>query len=122
MRSKPGGPRGTGKRRERNREVAGLIGYATSASDAVDYHSTRADNLTDRDRQHNQMEMVLYTIDEVAKILHLKKTWLYERTRKNAIPFHRLGKYIRFTEADLQAIVAMGATPPTWAKDSAELT
>jgi hypothetical protein len=31
--------------------------------------------------------------------------WLYERTRKNAIPYRRLGKYVRFSESDLEAII-----------------
>jgi excisionase family DNA binding protein len=53
----------------------------------------------------------LYTIDDAAKVLHLKRTWLYERTRKNAIPHHRFGKYIRFTEADLDAIITMAGQP-----------
>jgi excisionase family DNA binding protein len=53
----------------------------------------------------------LYTIHDAAKILRLKPTWLYERTRKNTIPYHRFGKYIRFTEADLEAIVRMSSQP-----------
>ena len=53
----------------------------------------------------------LYTIDDAARMLHLKSTWLYERTRKNAIPHHRFGKYIRFTETDLDEIIAMASQP-----------
>lgn len=53
----------------------------------------------------------LYTIDDAARMLRLKRTWLYERTRKNAIPHHRFGKYIRFTEADLEAIIRMASNP-----------
>src|SRR5579862_4475602 len=47
----------------------------------------------------------------VWRMLHLKPTWLYERTRKNAIPHHRFGKYIRFTEADLVDIITMASQP-----------
>jgi len=46
-----------------------------------------------------------YTVQEASRILGLPVTWLYERTRKNAIPFHRYGKYVRFTDEDLEAIV-----------------
>ncbi len=53
----------------------------------------------------------LYTIDDAARMLHLKPTWLYERTRKNAIPHHRFGKYIRFTETDLDDIITMASQP-----------
>ncbi len=52
------------------------------------------------------IEKLLFTVDEVSKILSLPTTWLYERTRKNAIPCHRFGKYVRFTREDLHAIIA----------------
>ena len=47
----------------------------------------------------------LYTISQAADFLHLSVTWLYERTRKATIPHHKMGKYIRFTESDLSAII-----------------
>jgi excisionase family DNA binding protein len=53
----------------------------------------------------------LFTIFAAAKMLHLSPTWLYERTRKNAIPHHRFGRYIRFTEADLDDIITMASRP-----------
>jgi excisionase family DNA binding protein len=49
-----------------------------------------------------------YTVEDLAAILKVPVTWIYERTRKNVIPHHRFGKYIRFTEADLYAIEASG--------------
>ena len=52
----------------------------------------------------------LYTVQEAAAKLNLPSSWLYERTRKNEIPFRRFGKYIRFTDEDLEAIIACGAT------------
>ncbi len=48
----------------------------------------------------------LYTVQEAADTLQLPKSWIYERTRKKAIPFHRLGKYVRFTTDDLAQIIA----------------
>jgi excisionase family DNA binding protein len=50
-----------------------------------------------------------YTVEEVAAILKVSVIWIYERTRKSAIPHHRFGKYIRFTEPDLNAIEASGS-------------
>jgi excisionase family DNA binding protein len=47
---------------------------------------------------------ILFTVDEAAERLGLRSSWLYERTRRSAIPHRRLGKYVRFTEEDLQAI------------------
>jgi len=43
----------------------------------------------------------LFTVEEAADTLKLPKSWLYERTRKNAIPFRRIGKYVRFTAEDV---------------------
>ena len=48
----------------------------------------------------------LFTIKEAAEALKIPASWLYERTRRNAIPCHRLGKYLRFTEDDLAKIIA----------------
>jgi excisionase family DNA binding protein len=52
---------------------------------------------------------LLYTVDEAAARLGLRPSWLYERTRRKAIPLRRLGKYVRLTEEDLQAIADASA-------------
>jgi excisionase family DNA binding protein len=54
----------------------------------------------------------LYTISQAADSLQLPVTWLYERTRKAAIPHRKMGKYVRFTEADLSAIKEMCSRGP----------
>lgn len=51
----------------------------------------------------------LYTVQEAAAKLNLSPSWLYARTRKDEIVFRRFGKYIRFTDDDLEAIIASGA-------------
>ncbi|PYV41275.1 MAG: hypothetical protein DMG06_17630 [Acidobacteria bacterium] len=56
-------------------------------------------------RESNHRNGSLYTVSQAAHILHLPTTWLYERTRREAIPHHKLGKYIRFTDSDLAAII-----------------
>ena len=40
----------------------------------------------------------LVNADEIARILNVPKTWIYERTwqGQKAIPFIRLGAYVRF--------------------------
>jgi excisionase family DNA binding protein len=48
---------------------------------------------------------VLYSVQQAAARLSVAPKWLYERTRKNAIPYRRLGKYVRFSESDLEAII-----------------
>jgi excisionase family DNA binding protein len=54
----------------------------------------------------------LYTISQMAKLLNLSTNWFYERTRRDAIPFHKLGKHIRFTESDLATILRMCSHGP----------
>lgn len=49
----------------------------------------------------------LYTVSQAADFLHMSQTWVYERTRKHAIPHRKLGKYIRFTDSDLSEIIQM---------------
>jgi excisionase family DNA binding protein len=46
----------------------------------------------------------LLTVEEVAELLRVPLSWVYERTRKRGvdrIPGFRLGKYWRFREADV---------------------
>lgn len=50
------------------------------------------------------MNRNLLTIDEMAEALKVAKSWLYSRTREigpDAIPRVKVGKYIRFVEADV---------------------
>jgi len=43
------------------------------------------------------------TVDEVAALICVPKSWLYERTRTNTIPHIKLGKYLRFDRDELVA-------------------
>jgi len=48
--------------------------------------------------------MDLKTIEEMAAILKVKKSWLYRKTmekRSDSIPRVKLGKYLRFIEKDV---------------------
>lgn len=47
------------------------------------------------------------TVKETAVFLGVPESWIYERTRKGAIPVIKLGKYVRF---DLAAISAWAKT------------
>ena len=54
------------------------------------------------------MERPLLTIQEAASLLNVPKSWLYARTRRrgaDALPHHRVGRYVRFTNEDLDLIV-----------------
>jgi excisionase family DNA binding protein len=51
-------------------------------------------------------ERALLTIEDVAALLKVPPSWVYERTRHRCgdrIPGFRLGKYWRFREADVLA-------------------
>ncbi len=46
----------------------------------------------------------LLTIEELAKILNVPKSWIYDRTRKDGpekIPHYKIGKYVRFVEQEV---------------------
>ena len=45
----------------------------------------------------------LVTVDQMAEILSVPKSWIYERTRQGqtAIPFIKLGAYVRFDSEEV---------------------
>ena len=48
----------------------------------------------------------LLTVEEVAELLKVPVSWVYDRTRRrsvNRLPGFRLGKYWRFDEMELRA-------------------
>ena len=48
----------------------------------------------------------LLNVQEVAQLLHVPVSWVYERVRRRSLerlPAYRLGKYWRFREADIRA-------------------
>ena len=44
----------------------------------------------------------LLNAEELAQTLGVDKSWLYNKTRNREIPFHKLGKYVRFDPAAIQ--------------------
>ena len=53
----------------------------------------------------------LLTVSEVAEKLHLSKWSLYQMTRRNLIPFYRIGGAIRISEAQIQEIMEQNLEP-----------
>lgn len=54
------------------------------------------------------------SVEDAAARLNVGKKWLANQARADLVPHRRLGRSIRFTEADLQAIeesAARGAAP-----------
>jgi excisionase family DNA binding protein len=58
-----------------------------------------------RTMEADKSPTVLYSVQQAAAKLSVAPKWLYERTRINAIPYRRLGRYVRFSESDLEAII-----------------
>jgi len=58
------------------------------------------------DRGSNEVADALLTVADVAELLRVPVSWVYERTRTrsaNRIPGFRLGKYWRFRKSDVSA-------------------
>jgi excisionase family DNA binding protein len=54
---------------------------------------------------------LLYTPDQAAVILTVKESWLRRQAGQRRIPSTCLGKHLRFSHADLEAIVASAQRP-----------
>ena len=70
---------------------------------------------------NSQGALILYTTEEAAEILRVKKSWLERQAAARKIPFTMLGGGYRFTSAHLSAIVRMHEQAPflpKWTGDS----
>ena len=61
---------------------------------------------------HGQGAPTLYTAEEAAEILRVKKSWLDRQAGARKVPFTMLGGAYRFTIAHLVAIVQMHERAP----------
>jgi excisionase family DNA binding protein len=57
--------------------------------------------------------VTLYTTDEAAKILRVRKSWLERQAAARRVPFSLLGRSYRFTDAHLIEIVRIFEAGPT---------
>ncbi|MCO6008149.1 helix-turn-helix domain-containing protein [Actinoallomurus purpureus] len=57
-------------------------------------------------------EPLVCTPEEAARLLGVKPSWLRRKAAARAIPCTFLGKHLRFSRADLEAIVAAGQQTP----------
>ncbi len=51
------------------------------------------------------------TVNEVAKLLQVPKSWVYDRTRDGRIPCFKVGKYIRFKPSEIDKWLASQKAP-----------
>jgi excisionase family DNA binding protein len=90
-------------------------GMPLSATGADQADRSRATQLTTT--HHSQGIPAVYTAEEAALILRVKKSWLERQAAARKIPFTMLGRSYRFTPAHLAAIVRMHEQAPA-ASDS----
>ena len=57
-------------------------------------------------------EKVLYTPAEAAERTSLPESWLRKAATERRIPFRKVGKHLRFSQADLDALVEQSAVAP----------
>jgi excisionase family DNA binding protein len=68
--------------------------------------------------RRGQGRPALYTAEEAAAILRVKKSWLQRQAAKRKIPFTMLGGSYRFTSAHLAEIVLIHEEPPAPGNDT----
>lgn len=54
----------------------------------------------------------LYMPAEAAAMLQVRESWLRKKATARAIPCTFIGKHLRFSEQDIDAIIAAGAKQP----------
>lgn len=54
----------------------------------------------------NTADDKLLTADDVADLMRVTRAWVYAETRRNAIPHLRLGRYVRYRRAAIEAWMA----------------
>ena len=77
-------------------------------------HGRMDSSLADKTRPHVDGLDELLTADDVAALLRVPKSWVYERTRRRGpqrLPFVKLGKYVRFELEAVRAFLAQQRKP-----------
>jgi excisionase family DNA binding protein len=61
----------------------------------------------------SEQEDIIFTVDELASYLKVTKSWVYERTHLNEIPYYKVGKFIRFRKKDVDRWLEENKVVPT---------
>jgi excisionase family DNA binding protein len=59
---------------------------------------------SDMPRESSVYNVDLATVAQIAELLQVQKSWVYERTRRRGIeriPHFKLGKYLRFSRSEV---------------------
>ena len=76
------------------------------------YHAPK----TQSEEEHGRTEMKKKaTVEDVAVFIQVPLSWVYDRTRRGAIPCLRVGKYVRFDIEEIDRWAKAGC-PVEWAE------
>jgi excisionase family DNA binding protein len=62
--------------------------------------------------QPDARQPLLYTAEQAAELLQVSPSWLRKKAAARAVPCTFLGKHLRFSAADIAAIITAGRQPP----------
>jgi DNA binding domain, excisionase family len=51
--------------------------------------------------QRNEQEEIILDVDGLASYLKVNKSWVYEKTHLNEIPYYKVGKFPRFKKKEI---------------------
>ena len=57
-------------------------------------------------------EPVLFTAEQAAELLQVRPSWLRRKAAARAVPCRFVGKHLRFSRTDIDAIAEASAQPP----------
>lgn len=60
---------------------------------------------------HRKGEDAILTPDQLAGLLGVSKGWVYEQAALKAVPYHKLGKYLRFRRSEIDRWIDSAAVP-----------
>jgi excisionase family DNA binding protein len=95
-----------------DRMVASKLSAGLPPSDYAADEADRSRGAQLSTTRHNQGIPTVYTAEEAAVILRVKKSWLERQAAARKIPFTMLGRSYRFTPTHLAAIVRMHEQAP----------
>jgi excisionase family DNA binding protein len=49
-----------------------------------------------------RLDEPLWTVEKVARLLSVKRAWVYTATREGVLPYVKVGRHLRFVRADIE--------------------
>ena len=86
------------------------MAHSSETEDRAVGHRARNPEPPNRERSLAAGDDPLLTVQEVAQVLQVPVSWVYEHARRGKrqrrLPAIKIGKYLRFAASDVQAYVA----------------